>query len=205
MITLQICEIIFIVSTLFQGIVALFSKHVNNKIQIVIYGDYISFFIVIMLKIFISWERLTITKKKLYLLIHKNILSMNKTIGKRIRNFREAKGFSQEELAERLKISRSAYQRLENGETNSWINHIESICDTLEVTVDELLKTDDGNVQINTENSANESSNNNMIQNQTNNYNLPDKLIEQYETRIIEYKEEITALKERIKNLEAGF
>lgn len=121
---------------------------------------------------------------------------MNKTIGKRIRNFREAKGFSQEELAERLKISRSAYQRLENGETNSWINHIESICDTLEVTVDELLKTDESFVQVN--NNNNESSNSSgVIQNQTINYNLSDKLIEQYEERIKELKDQVEFWKNR--------
>lgn len=123
---------------------------------------------------------------------------MNKTIGKRIRNFREAKGFSQEELAEKLKMSRSAYQRLENGETNSWINHIESICTSLDVTADELLKTEDSNVQINKENSANESSSNNMIQNQTNNYHLSDKLIEQYEKRCGQYEEIVKQKNEEI-------
>ncbi|SDR09815.1 Helix-turn-helix domain-containing protein [Chryseobacterium soldanellicola] len=123
---------------------------------------------------------------------------MNKTIGKRIRNFREAKGFSQEDLAERLKISRSAYQRLENGETNSWINHIESICDTLEVTVDELLKTEESFVQVN--NNNNESSNSSgVIQNQTINYILSDKLIEQYEERLKQKDEEIAFLKSLIE------
>jgi transcriptional regulator with XRE-family HTH domain len=40
---------------------------------------------------------------------------MNATIGKRIRKYREEKGISQEELAEKLHISRSTYQRIENG------------------------------------------------------------------------------------------
>ncbi|HBV13803.1 helix-turn-helix domain-containing protein [Chryseobacterium carnipullorum] len=124
---------------------------------------------------------------------------MNKTIGKRIRNFREAKGFSQEELAERLKISRSAYQRLENGETNSWINHIESICTSLEVNLDDILKPEEGFVQMNRDSSANESYSNNMVQNQTNNYNLPEKLIEQYEERLKQKDEEIKFLKSLIE------
>ncbi|MDY0929672.1 helix-turn-helix transcriptional regulator [Chryseobacterium sp. CFBP8996] len=41
---------------------------------------------------------------------------MNTSIGKRIRSYREERGFSQEELAEKLHISRSTYQRIENGE-----------------------------------------------------------------------------------------
>ncbi len=46
---------------------------------------------------------------------------MNTSISKRIRSYIEERGFSQEELAEKLHISRSTYQRIENGETNSWI------------------------------------------------------------------------------------
>jgi hypothetical protein len=36
-----------------------------------------------------------------------------------------------------------------------------------------------------------------MIQNQTNNYNLPDKLIEQYEERIKELKEQVAFWKSK--------
>ncbi|SHM87761.1 Helix-turn-helix domain-containing protein [Chryseobacterium carnipullorum] len=124
---------------------------------------------------------------------------MNKTIGKRIRNFREAKGFSQEELAERLKISRSAYQRLENGETNSWINHIESICTSLEVNLDDILKPEEGFVQVNNNNESSNDNGSGVIQNQTINYNLSDKLIEQYEERLKQKDEEIKFLKSLIE------
>ncbi|KQT33044.1 hypothetical protein ASG22_17640 [Chryseobacterium sp. Leaf405] len=116
---------------------------------------------------------------------------MNSTIGKRIRKYREEKGFSQEELAEKLHISRSTYQRIENGETNSWINHIENICTSLEVNMDDILKPEEGYTQINKENTSNENSSNNMIQNQTNNYNSSEKLIEQYEERIQELKDQV--------------
>lgn len=117
--------------------------------------------------------------------------TMNSTIGKRIRKYREEKGFSQEELAEKLHISRSTYQRIENGETNSWINHIENICTSLEVNMDDILKPEEGYTQINKENTSNENSSNNMIQNQTNNYNSSEKLIEQYEERIQELKDQV--------------
>lgn len=128
---------------------------------------------------------------------------MNKTIGKRIRNFREAKGFSQEELAEKLKMSRSAYQRLENGETNSWINHIESICTSLDVTADELLKTEDGFVQLNNNNESTNDNGSGVIQNQTINYHLSDKLIEQYEKRCEQYEEIVKQKNEEIAFLKS--
>lgn len=128
---------------------------------------------------------------------------MNTTIGKRIRTFREDKGFSQEELAEKLHISRSTYQRIENGETNSWINHIENICHSLEVNLDDILKPEEGYTQINKENSANENSSNNMIQNQTNNYNISEKMLENLYDTIASLKEENRLLKEEINLLKS--
>lgn len=128
---------------------------------------------------------------------------MNTTIGKRIRTFRENKGFSQEELAEKLHISRSTYQRIENGETNSWINHIENICHSLEVNLDDILKPEEGYTQINKENSANENSSNNMIQNQTNNYNISEKMLENLYDTIAVLKEENRLLKEEINLLKS--
>ncbi|WP_144283618.1 helix-turn-helix domain-containing protein [Chryseobacterium echinoideorum] len=128
---------------------------------------------------------------------------MNTTIGKRIRTFRENKGFSQEELAEKLHISRSTYQRIENGETNSWINHIENICHSLEVNLDDILKPEEGYTQINKEYSTNENSSNNMIQNQTNNYNISEKMLENLYDTIASLKEENRLLKEEINLLKS--
>lgn len=128
---------------------------------------------------------------------------MNTTIGKRIRTFRENKGFSQEELAEKLHISRSTYQRIENGETNSWINHIENICHSLEVNLDDILKPEEGYTQINKEYSTNENSSNSMIQNQTNNYNISEKMLENLYDTIASLKEENRLLKEEINLLKS--
>ncbi|MCD0476819.1 helix-turn-helix domain-containing protein [Chryseobacterium sp. LC2016-29] len=126
---------------------------------------------------------------------------MNTSIGKRIRSYREERGFSQEELAEKLHISRSTYQRIENGETNSWINHIENICTSLNVELDDILKPEEGYTQINKENTSNENSSNNMIQNQTNNYNGSDKLTESLLDQISFLKEENQRLKKEIEQL----
>ncbi|WP_308003020.1 helix-turn-helix domain-containing protein [uncultured Chryseobacterium sp.] len=124
---------------------------------------------------------------------------MNATIGKRIRKYREERGFSQEELAEKLHISRSTYQRIENGETNSWVNHIENICTSLDVNMDEILKPEEGYMQVNNNNESTNDNGSGVIQNQTINYNASEKLIEQYEERIKELKEQVQELKEDLK------
>ena len=121
---------------------------------------------------------------------------MNTTIGKRIRTYREEKGFSQEELAEKLHISRSTYQRIENGETNSWINHIEKICTSLEVKLDEILKPEEGYTQINSNNELTNDNASGVIQNQTNNFNSSDKLIESLQDQIALLKDENQRLRE---------
>lgn len=127
---------------------------------------------------------------------------MNTSIGKRIRSYREERGFSQEELAEKLNISRSTYQRIENGETNSWINHIENICTSLDVELDDILKPEEGYTQINRNNEqTNDNNASGMIQNQTNNYNSSDKLTESLLDQIIFLKEENQRLKKEIEQL----
>lgn len=127
---------------------------------------------------------------------------MNTSIGKRIRLYREERGFSQEELAEKLHISRSTYQRIENGETNSWINHIENICSSLNVELDDILKPEEGFVQVNNNNEqTNDNHATGMIQNQTNNYNGSDKLTESLLDQITFLKEENQRLKKEIEQL----
>lgn len=110
------------------------------------------------------------------------------------RKYREEKGISQEELAEKLHISRSTYQRIENGETNSWVNHIQNICASLDVNMEEIMKPEEGYVQINNNNDSSNSPSDHgtgLVQNQTINYNTPEKLIEQYEERIKELKDQL--------------
>lgn len=52
---------------------------------------------------------------------------MKDSVTKKIKQLRLAKGFSQEEIADQLNISRSAYERMENGKTNIWSNHIKEL------------------------------------------------------------------------------
>ncbi|WP_416358618.1 helix-turn-helix domain-containing protein [Chryseobacterium gambrini] len=103
---------------------------------------------------------------------------------------RETKGFSQEEMAERLQISRSAYSRIETGETNSWVNHIEKLSKELDIKPEELFIGADSLIQNNQDTDS-------VIQNNTNNdthitiNQLSEKVIEMYEERIRELKEQV--------------
>ena len=125
---------------------------------------------------------------------------MTTAVADKIKKRRKAKGFSQEEVAERLSISQSAYARIERGESHSWAAHLEKLSEIFEIKPEDLLSDDINNFNsldqlggfafqnvgtINTINS------------------LSEKLIEQYETRIAELKEEVTSLKEEIKFLKS--
>lgn len=59
---------------------------------------------------------------------------MNTEIVDKIKRLRIAKGFSHTDMADRLNITRSAYQRLESGETYSWAKYLDEIMETLETT-----------------------------------------------------------------------
>ncbi|MDR3273379.1 MAG: helix-turn-helix transcriptional regulator [Flavobacteriaceae bacterium] len=47
---------------------------------------------------------------------------MNDEIVAKIKKIRTAKGLNHSEMAEKLHITKSAYQRLESGENYSWAN-----------------------------------------------------------------------------------
>jgi transcriptional regulator with XRE-family HTH domain len=87
---------------------------------------------------------------------------------------------SQEEVADYLHISQSAYARMESGESTSWVNYILKIAKIYEINPDELLRID-GNREFSSENF------------------LSEKVIEQYEERIKELKKVIKELKKERK------
>lgn len=105
---------------------------------------------------------------------------MNTLVGNKLRTLRKNKGWSQEQTADYLHISQSAYARIESGESNSWSNLIEPICKLYEILPEDLLKTD--TIIIN-QNQQGGNSNNAYIINQ-----LSEKLIEQYENQIKDLK-----------------
>lgn len=112
---------------------------------------------------------------------------MNVFVGNKLKKLRKNKNFSQEEMADYLNISQSAYARMESGESHSWASHINDICRIFEIAPEELVKSE--SVVINN-NQQGGSSDNPIVIDQ-----LSEKLIEQYEERIKELKEVIENLK----------
>lgn len=64
------------------------------------------------------------------------------TLEEKILLLRKRSGFSQEELAEKLAVSRQAISRWESGETQPDAEHLLSLSDLFGVTVDALLRPD---------------------------------------------------------------
>ena len=60
-------------------------------------------------------------------------------VGRNIRRFREAKGLTQEQLAERLCVTRQAVSNWENEKTQPDIDTLHKIAQVLEVSVEELI------------------------------------------------------------------
>ena len=65
---------------------------------------------------------------------------IKKVIGDRIRNLRNERGWSQEELAHRSDISPSHIGRLERGERGATIHSLERVTNALGVTIEELFR-----------------------------------------------------------------
>ena len=63
-----------------------------------------------------------------------------KLFGKRVRELRKRKGFSQERLAEESELDRSFMSGIERGVENPTLYTIQAIAEGLGVTVGELMK-----------------------------------------------------------------
>jgi len=63
---------------------------------------------------------------------------MNAILGARIRSLREAKGFTQEQLAEKLNCSRQKYARLEKGLIDISFASISAIAQILGIKIEEI-------------------------------------------------------------------
>ena len=61
-------------------------------------------------------------------------------LSENLQNLRKAKGMSQEELAEKLDVSRQAVSKWETGETSPETEKIIMICDLFYCTLDDLIK-----------------------------------------------------------------
>lgn len=60
-------------------------------------------------------------------------------VGQRIKRYRNARGFSQEELSERSGLHRTYISQLEKGERNATLLSLRSICKGLELPLSTIL------------------------------------------------------------------
>ncbi len=65
---------------------------------------------------------------------------MNTLLGSRIKALRTAKNYTQEQVAERLGISRQKYARIENGVNSITLDVLVKIADMLDVTVKDITR-----------------------------------------------------------------
>ena len=65
--------------------------------------------------------------------------SLKKDLGKKLREIREQKGFTQAELAEKSNIHVNYYARVERGEVNSTVEVLQRIAKTLNIKSSEIL------------------------------------------------------------------
>ena len=68
---------------------------------------------------------------------------MNVEIAQRLAEMRRAKGYSQEELAEKLGLSRQAVSKWERAESSPDTGNIIALAKLYGVTIDELLRVDE--------------------------------------------------------------
>jgi transcriptional regulator with XRE-family HTH domain len=59
---------------------------------------------------------------------------MNRKIIEKIKRFRIAKGLKQAEMAEKLNITRAAYQKIESGKSYSWAKYLDELMNTFDTT-----------------------------------------------------------------------
>ncbi|RUT68235.1 XRE family transcriptional regulator [Flavobacterium cupreum] len=68
---------------------------------------------------------------------------MNRIVGNKLKKLRQAKDMSQEEVANGLCMSQSAYARIERGESCSWASYMNRICEFFQLTPEELVKDEE--------------------------------------------------------------
>ncbi len=107
------------------------------------------------------------------------------TLGEKLKKTRLKKNFTQEYLADMLNVSQKTYSNFENNKTTPDFPQMEEISKILEVSVLDFLSGD--NMTINNTNGDHSGF---IYQNQ-----IPEKLIQQYESRISELKEIIEILR----------
>jgi transcriptional regulator with XRE-family HTH domain len=117
---------------------------------------------------------------------------MSNSIGNKLKELRKQKGLSQEQVCDFLKISQSAYARIESGESNSWAMHLDKITSLYNIKPEELFMEDKVIINNNQQGGVGYAETINQ---------LSEKLIEQYDARLKEKEEQIISLTQEINKL----
>lgn len=64
-------------------------------------------------------------------------------LGRSIRSYRKAAGYSQESFADKIGMHRAYYSAIERGEKNLQIDTLQRVCDGLTVRMSDVLKDAD--------------------------------------------------------------
>lgn len=67
-------------------------------------------------------------------------------VNEKIRTIRETRNWSQEDMAEKMNMSKNGYAKIERRETNLNLHKLEQIANIFNINVLELIKNDDKNV-----------------------------------------------------------
>lgn len=68
------------------------------------------------------------------------------SVNEKIRKIREAKDWSQEQMAEKLNMSLNGYAKIERGESKIYLDKLEKIAQVFDIDVVELMQSDGKNI-----------------------------------------------------------
>lgn len=64
------------------------------------------------------------------------------SVNEKIRKIREAKDWSQEQMAEKLNMSLNGYAKIERGESKIYLDKLEQIAQVFDIDIIELMQSD---------------------------------------------------------------
>jgi len=118
-------------------------------------------------------------------------------VSEKIRSIRQLKTFSQEDMAEKLGVSKNTYAKIERGETDVQLSRLEQIAEAFEMEFTELLMFGEKAITCVMGN-VNQFSDNNVWQNYSDakaNMELEKlQIVVEQQTKEIDYLKEIIAL-----------
>lgn len=119
----------------------------------------------------------------------------------KLRRLRKQKGFTQQQIADAIATDVSNYSRKETGGVRIIREEWEKIAKFMDVPLEEIYQEEEATIIINNENNtvSDQAGFYNINGNNSNNYNIPNSVIDNLQEYITLLKEEIARLKEKKK------